>query len=70
MSQWLFNIYTNGCMRGMNTRVREIGPRLKVRSTEHMIVMLAESEMLLLTLDEFDWVCKRRKKKVNVDKSV
>ncbi len=82
MSPWLFNIYMDGCIREMKSRVRDLGARLNVRGVEQPLVaglyadgtvLLAESEGMLQRLqriiDEFDRVCKRRTLKVNAGKS-
>ncbi len=75
MSPWLVNIYMDGCIREMG----DLGARLNVRGEDQPLVTglyaddtvsLAESEgMLQSIVDEFDWVCRRRKFKVNVGKS-
>ncbi len=70
----------DGCIREMKDRVHDLGARLKVRGVEWsslwwwvdmwMTLLLAESEgRLQRIVDDFDWVCKRRKLKVNAGKS-
>ncbi len=79
MSPWLFNIYMDGCIRGMKVGVWDLGAKLNARAVEQPVVaglyaddkvLLAESErMLQRIVDEFDRVCKRRKLRVNAGKS-
>lgn len=79
MSPWVFNVCMGGCIREMKARVKEFGPRLKVRDTEESlvvgifavdIVLLAENVVMLQRIvDEFDKVCKRRRLRVNGGKS-
>ncbi len=79
MSQRLFNIYMDGCIREMKVKVRDLGARLNVTGVEQPLVpglyaddtvLLAETEgMLQGTVDETDRVCKKRKLKVNAGKS-
>ncbi len=79
MSPWLFNTYMDGYIGEMKVEVWYLGARRIVRGMEQPLVvglyvddtvLLAESEGLLQKIvDEFDWVCKRRKLKVNAGKS-
>ncbi len=69
----------DGCIRKMKVGVRDLGARRNVKGVEQPLVaglyvddtvLLAESEgMLQRIVDEFDRVCRRRKLKVNADKS-
>ncbi len=64
----------DGCIRERKVRVRDLGARLNVGGVEQPVVaslyvddtlLLAESEgMLQMIVDEFDKVCKRRKKEL------
>ncbi len=79
MSPWLFNICMDGCMREMKCKVINAGAKLRfnreVWSVEAYLfaddtVLLAESEGDLQRVENgFYSVCKRRKLKVNAEKS-
>ncbi len=75
MSPWLFNIVMDGCIREMKVGERHLGARLNARGVEQPVeagfyagdtVLLVASERLLQRIvDEFDWVCKMKRLKVN-----
>ena len=79
MSPWLFNIYMDGVMREMKARVGRGGVKLEKQGEIWYLmdalfaddtVLLAESEGdLQKMVKEFEFVCSRRKLKVNVGKS-
>ncbi len=79
MSPWLFNIYRDGVMREMKGRVGEVGVRMYAEGRKWVLnsilfaddtVLIAENESDLQNLvSVFNCVCKRRKLKVNVNKS-
>ncbi len=79
MSPWLFNIYMDGVMRKVKGKVGEAEVRLYDEGRKWVLnsilfaddtVLIAESERNLQNLvTVFDSVCKRRKLKVNVNKS-
>ncbi len=71
MSPWLFNIFMDGCMREMKSKVINMGAKLKLNEQVWSVitclfaddtVLLAESEGdLQRVVNEFHSVCKRRK---------
>ena len=80
MSPWLFNVYVDGVVRGVNVRV--LGRRLELLSAsgdrfeinqllfEDDTALVADSEETLCRLvNEFCRVCERRKLRVNVGNS-
>ena len=79
MSPWLFNVYMDGVIREMKAKSGVLGAKLMNEESEwRMItslfaddtVLFAESEEeLQRVVNEFYEVCKRRKLKVNCDKS-
>ncbi len=79
MSPWLFNTNMDGVMREVKGKVGEIGVRMYDEGRKWVLnsvlfaddtVLIAESESGLQNLvNVFDSVCKRRKLKVNVNKS-
>ncbi len=79
MSPWLFNIFVDGCMRKMKSKVGIIGARMKLNGVDWSVVaclfvddtvLLAESEReLQRVVDQFHRVCSRRKLRVNSGKS-
>ena len=80
MSPWLFNVYMDGVVREVNTRVGERGLSLTGERGQNWVVnqvlfaddtaLVADTEEALQQLvTEFGRVCERRKLKVNVGKS-
>ena len=80
MSPWLFNIFMDGVVREVYTRVNQAGVKMSVRGEREWVLsqllfaddtaLVAESsEQLQCLVREFGGVCKRRKLRVNVDKS-
>ncbi len=79
MSPWLFNIYMDGVMRKVKGKVGEVGVKMYDEGRTWVLnsilfaddtVLIAENESDLQKLViVFDSVCKRRKLKVNVNKS-
>ena len=79
MSPWLFNLYMDGVIREMKAKVDGGGVEMCVNDDKWMLntilfaddtVLIAENEKDLQKLvNVFDSVCKRRKLKVNVNKS-
>ena len=81
MSPWLFNVYMDGVVREVNTKVGERGLGLieDIRGQNWVVnqvlfaddtALVADSEEVLqLLVTEFGRVCDRRKLKVNVGKS-
>ncbi len=79
MSPWLFDIFVDGCMREMKSKVVNVGSKLRLNGEVWSVVtclfadytvLLAESEGdLLRVVNEFYSVCKRRKLKTNAGKS-
>ena len=79
MSSWLFNIYMDGVVREVKVKAKEVGVKMCANGEEWLLnailfaddtALIAESESDLQKLVKiFDNVCKRRKLKVNVDKS-
>ena len=79
MSPWLFNVYMDGVVREVYSRVNGMGVKLSVNEIEWMLsqllfaddtALVAESaEQLQCLVSEFGRVCERRKLRVNVDKS-
>lgn len=80
MSPWLFNIFMDGVVREVYTRVNEAGVKLSGEGERDWVLsqllfaddtaLVAESaEQLQCLVQEFGGVCKRRKLRVNVDKS-
>ncbi len=77
MSPWLFNIYMDGVMREVKGKVGEVGVRMYDEGRKWVLnsilfaddtALIAESDLQNL-VSIFDSVCKRRKLKVNVNKS-
>ena len=80
MSPWLFNIFMDGVVREVYSRVNGMGVKMSVGGEEEWVLsqllfaddtaLVAESaEQLQCLVSEFGRVCKRRKLRVNVDKS-
>ncbi len=79
MSPWLFNIYMDGVDRKVKVKVGEVAVRMCDEGRKWVLnsilfaddtVLIAENESDLQNLVSlFDSVCKRRKLKVNVNKS-
>ena len=81
MSPWLFNVYMDGVMKEVRANVGEVGAVfLETNEGREWIVeclMFAEDtvlvgdsrEKLMRLVNEFESVCRRRKLRVNVDKS-
>ena len=81
MSPWLFNVYMDGVMKELRANVGEVGAVfLETNEGREWIVewlMFADDtvlvcdsrEKLMRLVSEFESVCRRRKLKVNVDKS-
>ncbi len=78
MSPWLFNIFMDGCRREMKCKVGNAGAKLRLNGQVWSVVtclfaddtvLLAGSEGDLQKVVEFYSVCKRRKLKVNTEKS-
>ena len=79
MSPWLFNIYMDGVIREMKAKIGDVGVSMSVDGGKWCVntilfaddtVLIAESEKDLQKLvSEFDNVCRRRKLKVNENKS-
>ena len=80
MSPWLFNVYIDGVVRGVNVRV--LGKGLELLSANggrfeinqllfayDTALVAASQEKLCRFLTEFGRVCERRKLRVNVGKS-
>ena len=78
MSKWLFNVYMDGVMRGVNARV--LGKGLELLSVNGGFVihqlffaddtaLLADSQKFCILVSEFGRVCNRRKLRVNIGKS-
>ncbi len=75
MSPWLFNIFMDGCMRGMKAKVGKIDARLKLNGGDWLVaaclfvddtVLLADSEgELQKVVDQLHSVCSRRKLRAN-----
>ncbi len=75
MSSWLFNIFMDGCMRGMKCKVVHKGAKLRLNGEVWSVVtclfaddtvLVAESEgdlQRVVIVNEFLSVCKRRKLK-------
>lgn len=78
MSPWLFKIIKDGCMRGMKTKVGNIGARLKLNRFGWKVVACICYDTVLLTeiagdpqtaVDKFHGICLRRKLRMNAGKS-
>ena len=79
MSPWLFNIYMDGVLREMKANVGGVGVEMCVNGGNWVLntilfaddtALIAENERDLQKLvNMFDSVCKRRRLKVNVNKS-
>ena len=79
MSPWLFNLYMDGVIREMKARAGNVGVELCTNGDKWVVntilfaddtVLIAKSENELQKLvGVFDNVCKKRKLKVNVNKS-
>ncbi len=79
MSPWLYNIYMDGVMREVKGKVGEVGVRMFDEGRKWVLnsilfaadtVLIAENKSALQNfVSVFDSVCKRRKLKVNLDKS-
>ena len=80
MSPWLFNVYMDGVVREVYSRVNGMGVKLCVGGEREWLLsqllfaddtaLVAESaEQLQCLVREFGRVCERRKLRVNVDKS-
>merc|ERR1712121_55348 len=80
MSPWLFNLFMDGVVREVYTRVNQAGVRLSEEGEREWVLsqllfaddtaLVAESaEQLQCLVQEFGRVCKRRKLRVNVGKS-
>ncbi len=78
MLPWLFNIFMEGCMREVKTKVRKIGTTLQMNGEDWSVaaclfldnsVLLANSEWeFQRVVDQFHSVCSRRKLLVNSGK--
>ncbi len=80
MSPWLFNIYMDVVMREMKGRVGEVGVKMYAEgrkwvlnsilfSDDTVLIAENESDFYKNLVSVFDSVCKRRKLKVNANKS-
>ena len=79
MSPWLFNVFMDGVMKEVRMRINGMGIGLERDGIEWTlsdlmyaddVVFMAKSEReLSVMIQKFDYVCKRRGLKVNVDKS-
>ena len=80
MSPWLFNVYMDGVVREVYSRVNGMGVKLSVGGEREWLLsqllfaddtaLVAESaEQLQCLVREFGRVCARQKLRVNVDKS-
>ena len=79
MSPWLFNVYMDGVIREMKAKVGKVGAKMELEGENWWMVtslfaddtvLFAESEReLQKVVSEFHNVCKRRKLKVNINKS-
>merc|ERR1712001_819488 len=80
MSPWLFNIYMDGVVTEVYSRVNGMGVKMRVHGESEWILsqllfaddtaLVAESaEQLQCLVREFGRVCERRKLRVNVEKS-
>ena len=79
MSPWLFNVFMDGVMKEVRMRINGMGIGLERDGIEWTlsdlmyaddVVFMAKSEReLSVMIQNFDYVCKRRGLKVNVDKS-
>ena len=80
MSPWLFNIFMDGVVREVYSRVNGVGVKMREEGEREWVLsqllfaddtaLVAESaEQLQCLVGEFGRVCKRRKLRVNVEKS-
>ena len=80
MSPWLFNMFMDGVVREVYSRVNGMGVKMSVGGEEEWVLsqllfaddtaLVAESaEQLQCLVSEFERVCKQRKLRVNVNKS-
>ena len=80
MSPWLFNLYTDGVVREVNTRVLGRGLKLvdangnewelnQLLFVDDTVVVADSKRKLCQLVTEFGRMCERRKLRVNVGKS-